>query len=79
MMAMRGASMGGMYWDMSLPSFTLISPAAHVALLHTLMYSGFRLPDKIGMNSGIHGWTWTKHAFVRSPGNNKVISVKQTS
>ena len=36
---------------MSLPSFTEISPAAQVALLHTLMYSGFRLPDRIGMNS----------------------------
>ena len=38
---------------MSLPSFTEISPAAQVALLHTLMYSGFRLPDRIGMNSEV--------------------------
>ena len=38
---------------MSLPNFTEISPAAQVALLHTLMYSGFRLPDRIGMNSAV--------------------------
>ena len=36
---------------MSLPSLTEISPAAQVALLHTLMYSGFRLPERMGMNS----------------------------
>ena len=51
MMVMRGPRMGGMYPAMPSPSLTEISPAAQVALLHTEMYSGFRLPDKMGMKS----------------------------
>ena len=39
------------------------SPAAHVALLQTEIYSGFRFPERIGMKSGMQGWTWTKHAW----------------
>lgn len=48
---------------MSLPSFTDISPAAQVALLHTLMYSGFKLPDRIGMNSVV--MTMTSEGRIR--------------
>ena len=65
---------------MSLPSLTEISPAAQVALLHTLMYSGFRLPDRIGMNSETKkilesikdGRTWYARVDVREARLGKV-------
>ena len=53
MMLIRGGSMAGIYTDIPSPSLTDISPAAQVALLQTLIYSGFRLPDRIGMKSEI--------------------------
>ena len=48
------------------------SPAAHVALLQTEIYSGLRLPERIGMNSGMHGCTWAKQALVKSPSRAKL-------
>lgn len=51
----------------NLPSFMLISPIAHVALLQTDIYSGFRFCPNIGKKSGMQGRTCWKHAFVKSP------------
>ena len=52
MIVISGPSTGWMYALIPSPIFTLISPAAQVALLHTEMYSGFRFPERIGIKSG---------------------------
>lgn len=67
MMMISGWRRTGTYCFMSLPSLIEISPAAHVALLQTEMWSVYKFWASMGINSPMHGWTCGKHAFVRSP------------
>lgn len=53
MMSISWPKTNGMYGFVSAPNLMLISPIAHVALLQTEMYSGFKLFPRIGKKSAM--------------------------